>query len=226
MFTIAIDGPASSGKSTIAKRLAKALNYIYIDTGAMYRAVTKAALDLGMTASDDEKLNELLKTMTIRFEQVEAGDQRVFVNEEEVTRAIRSDEVSANVSAFSAIPRVREVMVDQQRELAREAAGVVMDGRDIGTVVFPDADVKFFLVASVAERARRRYEENQEKGLSDQSLEELEQAIAHRDYLDTHREMSPLKQADDAILIDSTALLIDEVEAKMMEIVRKHEIKH
>lgn len=127
MFTIAIDGPASSGKSTIAKRLAKALNYIYIDTGAMYRAVTKAALDLGMTASDDEKLNELLKTMTIRFEQAEAGDQRVFVNEEEVTRAIRSDEVSANVSAFSAVPRVREVMVDQQRELAREAAGVVME---------------------------------------------------------------------------------------------------
>ncbi|MCI5774992.1 MAG: (d)CMP kinase [Aerococcus sp.] len=224
MAIIAIDGPASSGKSTIAKRLAQRLGYIYIDTGAMYRAVTKAALDQNITVDDNQTLNDLLSAIRIRFEQTDTGEQRVFLNDTEVTRDIRSDEVSANVSAISAVPRVREVMVEQQRELVGEATGVVMDGRDIGTVVFPDADMKFFLVASVEERARRRYEENQAKGLSDQSLEGLEKAIAQRDYLDTHREMSPLKPAEDAVRIDSTALTIDDVEAQMVEILKKHKI--
>lgn len=207
-INIAIDGPASSGKSTVAKILAKNYGYIYTDTGAMYRSVTYLAIKHHVPFSDEEKLLALIQKYPITFEQTAEG-QKVFVNGEEVTDAIRQNDVTNGVSEVSAWSKVREKLVEEQKEIAQNG-GVVMDGRDIGTAVLPNAEVKIFLVASVLERAERRFKENQEKGIQT-DFETLKKEIEQRDYLDSTREVSPLKQAEDAIKVDTTGLSIPEV---------------
>ena len=213
---VAIDGPASAGKSTVAKIVAKKLHFIYCDTGAMYRSVTFAALKNHVKLDDDQALKKLLKTIGIRFVPAEP-EQRVFVNDEEVTQAIRTPEITNNVSLVSAQPSVRAELTKRQQEIA-EAGGIVMDGRDIGTTVLPNAEVKIFLVASVHERAVRRFKENQTKGI-DTPLDVLEKEIEERDYKDSHREISPLTQAKDAVLVDTTSLTINQVVDKILEII-------
>lgn len=215
---VAIDGPASAGKSTVAKIVAKKLHFIYCDTGAMYRSVTFAALKNHVKLDDDQALKELLKTIEIRLVPAEP-EQRVFVNDEEVTQAIRTPEITNNVSLVSAQPSVRAELTKRQQEIA-EAGGIVMDGRDIGTTVLPNAEVKIFLVASVHERAVRRFKENQTKGI-DTPLDVLEKEIEERDYKDSHREISPLTQAKDAVLVDTTSLTIDQVVDQILEIINQ-----
>lgn len=207
-FNIAIDGPASSGKSTVAKILAKDYGFIYTDTGAMYRSVTYLAIKHGVAFDDEAGLVALIEKYPITFSQTSAG-QSVFCDHEDVTEAVRSTEVTNNVSEVSAHGKVREELVRQQQKIAADG-GVVMDGRDIGTAVLPDARVKIFLVASVEERAERRYKENLEKGIPT-DLQVLKEEIQQRDYLDSHREVSPLKQADDAVRIDTTGMSIADV---------------
>jgi cytidylate kinase len=214
---IAIDGPAGAGKSTVAKKVAARLGYAYIDTGAMYRAVTNEYLKSGKPFSDSF-VTGLAEQIHITFAYGQ-GINHVYVNGEEVTEAIRSLPVSRNVSAVSAVEGVRTAMVAQQREIGSKG-GVVMDGRDIGTVVFPHADLKVFLTASVEERARRRYLELKQKG-EDVSLEDLKKRIAERDHLDETRAISPLKCADDAYFLDSTNLSIEEVTDKIIEMAGK-----
>lgn len=213
---VAIDGPASAGKSTVAKIVARKLHFIYCDTGAMYRAVTFAALKNHVKLDDDQALKALLKTIEIRFVPAEP-EQRVFVNDEEVTQAIRTPEITNNVSLVSAQPSVRTELTKRQQTIA-EAGGIVMDGRDIGTTVLPHAEVKIFLVASVHERAVRRFKENQTKGIQT-PLDVLEKEIEERDYKDSHREISPLMQAQDAVLVDTTSLNIDQVVNKILAII-------
>ena len=206
---IAIDGPASSGKSTVAKIIAKDFNYTYLDTGAMYRAATYMALRNHLTENDVDEIVTLLETYSISFGRSENGVQLVFVGDVDVTHQIRENEVTNNVSWVAAIPEVREKLVHLQQLIAAQG-GIVMDGRDIGTVVLPDAELKIFLVASVEERAERRYKENLEKGIP-ADLETLKKEIAERDYKDSHREVSPLKPAADSIHFDTTGIGIAEV---------------
>ena len=206
---IAIDGPASSGKSTVAKIIAKDFNYTYLDTGAMYRAATYLALQNHLTENDADKIVTLLETYSISFGRSESGEQLVFVGDVDVTHPIRENEVTNNVSWVAAIPEVREKLVHLQQLIAAQG-GIVMDGRDIGTVVLPNAELKIFLVASVEERAERRYKENLEKGIPT-DLETLKKEIAERDYKDSHREVSPLKPAADSIHFDTTGIGITEV---------------
>lgn len=206
---IAIDGPASSGKSTVAKIIAKDFNYTYLDTGAMYRAATYLALRNHLTENDADKIVTLLETYSVSFGRSENGEQLVFVGDVDVTHPIRENEVTNNVSWVAAIPEVREKLVHLQQLIAAQG-GIVMDGRDIGTVVLPDAELKIFLVASVEERAERRYKENLEKGIP-ADLETLKKEIAERDYKDSHREVSPLKPATDSIHFDTTGIGIAEV---------------
>ena len=206
---IAIDGPASSGKSTVAKIIAKDFNYTYLDTGAMYRAATYLALRNHLTENDADKIVTLLETYSVSFGRSESGEQLVFVGDVDVTHPIRDNEVTNNVSWVAAIPEVREKLVHLQQLIAAQG-GIVMDGRDIGTVVLPDAELKIFLVASVEERAERRYKENLEKGIP-ADLETLKKEIAERDYKDSHREVSPLKPAADSIHFDTTGIGIAEV---------------
>lgn len=215
---IAIDGPASAGKSTVAKLVAKKLGYVYCDTGAMYRATTYAAKRNHVAYDDDQGLKEMLEKTEIRFVPAEP-EQKVFVNETEVTKTIRLPEIANNVSTVSAQKSVRADLTERQRMIA-EQGGIVMDGRDIGTTVLPNAEVKIFLVASVHERAVRRFKENVEKGI-DTPLDVLEKEIEERDYKDSHRKISPLTQAKDAVLVDTTSLSIEEVVAKIMEIIEK-----
>lgn len=215
---IAIDGPASAGKSTVAKLVAKKLGYVYCDTGAMYRATTYAAKKNYVAYDDDQGLKEMLEKTEIRFVPAEP-EQKVFVNETEVTKTIRLPEIANNVSTVSAQKSVRADLTERQRMIA-EQGGIVMDGRDIGTTVLPNAEVKIFLVASVHERAVRRFKENVEKGI-DTPLDVLEKEIEERDYKDSHRKISPLTQAKDAVLVDTTSLSIEEVVAKIMEIIEK-----
>lgn len=215
---IAIDGPASAGKSTVAKILAKDLQYVYCDTGAMYRALTWQALTNDISVEDEQQLVSLLKNTKITFEPT--GDQQnVLVNGDDVTEAIRQPDVTNNVSAVSAHELVREELVRRQQEIAKEG-GIVMDGRDIGTAVLPNAEVKIFLVASAKERAERRYKENISKGIAT-PLEVLQKEIEDRDYKDSHRKVSPLVQAEDAVRLDTTSLSIEEVVEKMKEIITK-----
>lgn len=206
---IAIDGPASSGKSTVAKIIAKDFNYTYLDTGAMYRAATYMALRNHLTENDVDEIVTLLETYSISFGRSENGEQLVFVGDVDVTHPIRENEVTNNVSWVAAIPEVREKLVHLQQLIAAQG-GIVMDGRDIGTVVLPDAELKIFLVASVEERAERRYKENLEKGIP-ADLETIKKEIAERDYKDSHREVSPLKPAADSIHFDTTGIGITEV---------------
>ncbi len=205
---IAIDGPASSGKSTISKKIANMRGLLYLDTGAMYRAVTLAALQQKIDPSDEEGVKQLLSQVHISFKASENG-QLVFLNGENVTDTIRGNEVTNHVSAIAAQKLVREEMVKRQREIA-ENHSIIMDGRDIGTVVLTNADLKVFLIATAEERANRRFKENQIRGIKTDYAQLLKE-IKHRDYLDSTRKESPLKKADDAIELDSTTLTIDQV---------------
>ncbi|HDR3651859.1 (d)CMP kinase [Bacillus sp. WL1] len=215
-ISIAIDGPAAAGKSTVAKVVAKKLAYVYIDTGAMYRTITYAALEQKVDIENEEQLMEVVKNVKIEFQQGE-DTQLVFLNGQDVSEVIRTPEVTNRVSIVAKHRLVREEMVRRQQELA-EKGGVVMDGRDIGTHVLPDAEVKIFMLASVEERAERRHLENMNKGF-DSNLEQLKEEIAQRDKLDSEREVSPLKKADDALELDTTSLSIEEVVQKIMGIV-------
>ncbi|MDY4034433.1 (d)CMP kinase [Streptococcus dysgalactiae] len=206
---IAIDGPASSGKSTVAKIIAKNLGYTYLDTGAMYRSATYIALTHGYTGKEVALILEELAKKPISFKKAEDGSQLVFLGDEDVTLAIRQNDVTNNVSWVSALPEIREELVQQQRRIA-QAGGIIMDGRDIGTVVLPDAELKIFLIASVEERAERRYKENLERGI-ESDFETLKEEIAARDYKDSHRKVSPLKAADDALVFDTTGISIEGV---------------
>lgn len=200
-INIAIDGPAGAGKSTIAKAAAKALGYIYVDTGALYRAVAYYALSRGADVKSEKEIVPLLNGITPELKYLN-GEQRVFLNGEDVSGRIRTPEVSMGASAVSAIPMVRDFLFGLQKKIASEN-NVVMDGRDIGTVVLPDADVKIFLTASPEERARRRHKELAEKGEA-VSFEEVLADVNKRDYNDTHRDIAPLRQAEDAVLCDTT----------------------
>ncbi|EEK79788.1 (d)CMP kinase [Bacillus cereus] len=215
-ISIAIDGPAAAGKSTVAKVVAKKLSYVYIDTGAMYRTITYAALERKVDIENEEKLMEVVRNVNIEFQQGE-NSQLVFLNGQDVSEVIRTPEVTNQVSIVAKHRLVREEMVRRQQELATKG-GVVMDGRDIGTHVMPDAEVKIFMLASVEERAERRHLENINKGF-DSNLEQLKEEIAQRDKLDSEREVSPLKKADDALELDTTSLSIEEVVQKIMGIV-------
>jgi len=218
VFTIAIDGPAAAGKSTVAKQIANELSYIYIDTGAMYRALTLKVLNKHIETDDAMALSDTLSNTMIELKQSERG-QIILLDEEDVTDEIRSSHVTANVSHIAKHPAVRRQMVKRQQAMA-DYRDVVMDGRDIGTHVLPDAQVKIFLVASAKERAKRRYEENMEKGIPS-DLNELQKEIEERDRLDSKREASPLIKAEDAIEIDTTALSINEVTQQIINVILK-----
>jgi CMP/dCMP kinase len=207
-ISIAIDGPAAAGKSTVAKLVAEKLSYIYIDTGAMYRALTLKALTKDVNLENAMELYTLLTQTQIQLVP-EKGGQFVYLDGNDVTHKIRSQEVTNSVSIVSKHQSVREEMVSRQQRLAA-GGGVVMDGRDIGTHVLPQAEVKVFLVASVEERAVRRHTENLEKGYPS-DLQQLKEEIEKRDKLDSEREVAPLKKASDAVLIDTTALSIEQV---------------
>ena len=207
-MNIAIDGPAGAGKSTIAKRLAKKLGFIYVDTGAMYRAMAYYFLQHNIDAKDENAIAAACPDVDVTI-TYENGEQQVLLNGENVNGVIRNEEVGNMASSTSVYPVVRKKLVELQRQLAK-SADVIMDGRDIGTCVLPDAQVKIYLTASSATRAKRRYDEQTEKGVSC-DLAEIEKDIIDRDYRDMHRETSPLRQAEDAVLVDSSEMNIDEV---------------
>jgi CMP/dCMP kinase len=205
-FIIAIDGTAAAGKSTTARLVAERLHYLHIDTGAMYRAAAYAVLKNNINPDDRQAVEELITGLRIRLEENRGPD--VFLNNEKVTDNIRSQEVTAIVSKVSSYEGVRKHLVQEQREIARNG-GVVLEGRDIGTVVFPDADLKFFFVATLEERARRRYEELKEKGIQS-DYESILADIRRRDYIDSTRKTSPLKKAEDAIPVNTSEMTIRE----------------
>lgn len=218
--TIAIDGPAGAGKSTIADALAHRLNYLYFDTGVLYRAVTLAALRRSLAVTDHAALGTLVKQLHIDVRPPTVADGRsltVLLDDEDVTWAIREPDVDRNVSTVSAQPEVRQALLQRQREVAARG-GIIMAGRDIGTVVLPDADLKLYLGATPGERARRRAVEEQGRGL-ERSFNEVLSDIARRDDVDSHRAVSPLYPAADAIIIDTDAMGIDEVLARIEQLV-------
>lgn len=217
-LVIAVDGPAGAGKSTVARRVAAALNYLYIDTGAMYRAIALAVLEEGIGPDDGAAVERLARGLDVELVPSAAGN-RVLLGGRDVTERIRAPEVSAAVSQVAALPGVRRRMVQLQRRLAA-GGGVVMDGRDIGTVVFPDADVKVFLTASAEERARRRWLELRAAGHAP-SLDDIRANIESRDRLDSTRDVAPLRKAEDAVEIDTTDKTVDEVVDQVLELVRK-----
>ena len=218
-FVIAIDGPAGVGKGTITKRVADELGLITIDTGATYRSVTVAMVDNNISLEETDKIKELLENIEIEF-ILEDGKQKVYLNGKDVTTRIREDEINNKVSLVSSIKEVREKMTTLQRKLA-EGKNVVMEGRDIGTVVFPDADAKIFLDASLEERAMRRYRQNQETGIDKElTYEEVYESIKTRDYNDRNKPIGALKQAEDAILVDTTGKEIEENTARVIAAIR------
>lgn len=217
-ISIAIDGPASSGKSTIAKILAKKLKYVYCDTGAMYRALTYLAIKNNVDVEDEQKLLQLLDKHTISLRQNDKN-QQVYIDDLDVTEGIRQPDVTNAVSIVSKHAAIRHRMVALQQKIGK-SGGVVMDGRDIGTTVLPNAEVKIFMIASVEERAQRRYKENQEKGiLTDFST--LKKEIEQRDHIDSTRKVSPLLKAEDAVQIDTTGMSIEEVVEQIEKIVNQ-----
>ena len=217
-FKLAIDGPAGSGKSTISSLIAKKMGWTHIDTGAMYRAVTLQAIEQGIDLND-EKAYSFLETSYIHYDS-----DKIFINHRDVTEDIRSDAVTKNVSLVSSFPYVRKILVNLQKKAA-ENGNIVMDGRDIGTVVLPQADLKIFLTANVEERAKRRLKENLKKG-KQAEMENIIKDIAARDQKDSTRKESPLRIAEDAIILDTTHLTIDEVVNKIIELTDKKENKH
>ncbi len=204
---IAIDGPAASGKSTTARLLSKKLGYLYIDTGAMYRAATLAVLRAGIDVQDEQAVERCVRENKITL-RIKNGEQRTYLNDEDVSDLIRTPEINNVISIISSYPKVRQILIEQQRALAKEG-GIVMDGRDIGTVVLPDAELKVFLVAGLEERARRRQKDLEKQGIR-LSLEEIKDEIARRDKLDSERDMSPLRKAPDARELDTTNLTIEQ----------------
>jgi cytidylate kinase len=216
---IAIDGPASAGKSTIAKLVAQKLSFIYIDTGAMYRACTLIARNHGLDYGDEKDLLPFLTKDSIVFKNSASG-QQVWVEGHDASLEIRTPDITANVSQVSALPGVRQKMVEMQREMAK--GNVIMDGRDIGTTVLPHADLKVFMIASVETRAKRRLLDYQEKGI-EQPLAEIEEDIRVRDYKDSHRAVSPLKKASDAVELDTSHMSIPEVVDAILDLVHKKE---
>lgn len=217
-YNIAIDGPAGAGKSTIAKKLAADLGYVYVDTGAMYRAMAYYFLQNGIDAKDEAAIAEACPKVDVTIKYVD-GEQQVILNGENVNGVIRKEEVGNMASATSVYPVVRTKLVDLQRQLAAHE-NVIMDGRDIGTVVLPNANVKIYLTASSKVRAQRRYDELTAKGVVC-DIDAIEKDIIDRDYRDMHRETSPLKQADDAVLLDSSNLDIDGVVTSMKKIIKE-----
>ena len=217
-YNIAIDGPAGAGKSTIAKKLAADLGYVYVDTGAMYRAMAYYFLQQGIDKEDEAAINAAVDgaDVTIRYED---GSQKVLLNGADVTGSLRTEQVGNMASSTSVYPAVRVKLVALQQKLAK-TADVIMDGRDIGTCVLPDAQVKIYLTASVETRAKRRYDELVEKG-EPADRTKIEEDIKERDYRDMHREMSPLRQADDAVLVDSSDMSIEQVVSAILGIVKE-----
>ena len=217
-FVVAIDGPAGTGKGTITKLVSEELGLINIDTGAMYRCVALAALRKNINETEVEKVEEILKDIKIEFKR-EKANIIVILNGEDVSEKIRTPEVNGCVAKFAALKCVRDKMTPLQQEMGK-LGNIIMEGRDIGTAVFPNADVKIYLDASVEERARRRYKQNIEKGIN-QSYEEVLESIKQRHILETTREINPLRKAEDAILIDTTNLNISEVKEKVISIIKE-----
>ena len=215
MYNIAIDGPAGAGKSTIAKIVAKELGFIYVDTGAMYRTLALACFRDGIDTSDEAAVVAKCESVEVTL-GYEDGTQKVYLNGEDVSTEIRREEIGNLTSAIAVYPGVRKILVALQKDLAAKN-DVVMDGRDIGTAVLPNANLKIYLTASVETRAKRRYDELVEKGQTC-DLKEIEKDIEDRDYRDMNREVSPLSQADDAVLVDSSDMTIDEVVAKIISL--------
>ena len=213
-FSIAIDGPAAAGKSTVAKQVAKILNCVYIDTGAMYRAITWYALSKGVDPKDEEKVTALLPEIDLSLHL----DGKVVVNDQDITKEIRTTEVADNVSYIASYKKIRLHLVELQRKMSKNVS-VVMDGRDIGSYVLPHADVKIFQVASVETRAVRRYKENLEKGINC-TIEEMEKNLRKRDYIDSNREFAPLKKAEDSFVLDTSNMTIDEAVNAIIKIVK------
>lgn len=219
MVSVAIDGPAGAGKSTLARRLAAELGYIYVDTGAMFRTIGLYALRAGKDPKDNEAVNALLPEISLKFAFI-GGEQHIYLNGEDVSTAIRTEEVGMAASAVGANPEVRAFLLEMQRDMAK-TQDVLMDGRDIGTVVLPDATVKIFLTASPEARATRRWKEYQQKGV-EVSYEEVLADVRQRDYQDTHRAAAPLRQADDAQLLDTSEMNFEQsLEAMKKMIVEK-----
>ena len=218
-FSIAIDGPGGAGKSTLAKAVAKKLNILHVDTGAIYRTIGYAAFSRGLDAKDESQIAPLLKEIQIDMAFDENSGQKMLLDGKDVSTEIRLPEISMYASNVSALPCVRAYLLEMQRDIARKRS-VIMDGRDIGTVVLPDADLKIYLTASAEERASRRYlemEDKPDKPTYDQILEDIKQ----RDYNDMHRAVSPLRQADDAVLIDSTTMGFHEVCEEIMDLIEQ-----
>ena len=215
MYNIAIDGPAGAGKSTIARKVAAELGFVYVDTGAMYRAMAYYFLQHDISSEDQQAVEAACPDIRVTIEYQD-GEQQVLLNGENVNAYIRTEQVSLMTSKVSQYPKVREKLVSLQKQLAAEQ-NVIMDGRDIGTCVLPDADAKIYLTASVKERATRRYKEQIEKGMP-ADLSEIEADIEKRDYQDMHREVSPLCQAEDAVLVDSSDMTIREVVEEIIRI--------
>ena len=219
--SVAVDGPAGSGKSTITKLVAKSLGFNYVDTGAMYRALTYNFLSNGLDELEEEEIKELLSKTDFKVEYVD-GVQYVYVNNEEVSDKIRTAEVSKFTSLFAKSPAVRDFLIDTQRNLAN-TNNIIMDGRDIASVVLPNADVKIFLTASVEERARRRVLDFERQGIENVDFEKVKEDIKARDWQDENRDIAPLIKVESATLIDTTSLTIDEVVEKMTELVKSVE---
>ena len=216
MISVAIDGPAGAGKSTLARRLASELGYIYVDTGAMFRAIGLYAMRAGKDPKDNEAVNALLPQIELRLASIE-GEQHIYLGDEDVSTAIRTEEAGMAASAVGANPTVRAFLLEMQREMAKKQ-DVLMDGRDIGTVVLPNATVKIFLTATPEARATRRWKEYQAKGMPN-TYEEVLADVKQRDYQDTHREAAPLKQADDAVLLDTSEMNFEQSLAAMKAII-------
>lgn len=214
-YAIAIDGPSGAGKSSLARRCASRFGFLYVDTGAIYRTVGLAAFRRGIDRRDEAAVSAMLPELEIRMAYNEQGEQRMYLNGEDVSAAIRMPEISLCASDVSALPAVRAYLLEMQRKMAREH-NVIMDGRDIGTVVFPHAELKIFVTASAEVRAQRRYDELKQKGM-EADFDEILKNVQERDYIDSHREVSPLRKADDAIELDNSHMTIDEQNEWLMQ---------
>ena len=216
---ITVDGPAGAGKSTVSKALARKISYMYLDTGALYRAIAYKVAEYGISPDNEDLLSELCEKVTISVETMD-GNMNILIDGEDVTAKIRTERIGLLASKVSAVPVVRKALLYIQRK-AGENGGLIAEGRDMGTVVFPYADLKFFINADAAERVRRRYQELVEKGRSNAKLEDITRALLDRDQRDTTRDISPLKPSDDSVIIDTTFLNVEEVVEKMLGIMEE-----